>query len=1490
MQKDLRLFAAGLLTALPLAGWAFGGLQQELPATLQQRVLSTKSEQVRSLDAQRLPSAARHLMQYQPSAISKLAKGYEMVGLKQERNLGHVHAPMAVPTTMYGRMSYDSEGLIEQDAVCSITLPDVTLTQVGKPSIPFSGGYAQDGTFNTVYVDLSYSIYGYYYYYAVKYDLETFDIVSSETLTSTGFEWFANALTSHPDGGGFGIFLNSSGSGNVYCRYDVDAQTRTEIAPCNVSVVSLSCDGIYVYALGFDNNLYKIDPNTGEETMVGEISLPYTSNGQAYGQSFAIDPKTKNAYWAEFDTPAASSGLYQLDLNDASTTLIADWGLKEIFGLFIPAPAYLDAAPGMATDLKADFADASLTGTISFNAPVLCFDGETALDGDLTYVLNVNGEEVATGTVAPGALVSKELTVAEGMADVAVVMSNASGNGPKAKTSFYAGYDTTEAPANVTLTVSDDNHATLTWDAPTVTLHNGYMGALTYNVWRKVGTESTIVAEGQTETSYNEQLTVGSLASYSYLVEAVNGTHTSAAAGSNGIVLGSSLQCPVELKIDAPEVFALFSVVDANNDGSTWSYNAGSQCARYSYNKNNNGDDWLFTPQIDMVEGGIYTIELNISSYSSYFKERYEVTIGQGANAEAQTTVLIEPQDVPYYNGNPETQEVTFVAPAAGKYNVGIHAISDADSYFIDLYRVAVRAVATAESPEAVVFSVIPGEKGALNAMLTIEAPAQCISGTSLSAIDKMVVSRDGGIIAELTEVVPGQTYTIDEPELSQGLHKWNVVAYVGESSSPISEVSAFIGKDKPADINNAVIADHMTTVTVSWPAVEVGANGGYVDPAEIVYSLYTINDGYLGSLLLETTETSVTLEENTNEGEAGLLQYAIRATNSMGEGTLRPTLPLLVGAPAALPLTETLPAYTVDNYWWAEVVGTTSWGLTTSISANGDNGAALWTAAAAAEEASFNSKKLSFAGTHNVLVNCALYATTADMVMNIEAVTYDGRVTVAKTIDFADAPVAQWIYVNAMLPAELADEPYVVVKFHAVAGAANATVALDDIKMRDVMNHNITLTMGAPTAVAKGSTANVSVTVTNNGADTVENIPVTLTAGQEEFTQTISSLAVFESVALIFNVETTIFDEAETLDLEAQAPYAADEYADDNTASATIQLLTSKAAPVEDLVAEAEDGTVTLTWNATEATVTEVTEDFESYDAPVAFPCTPVSQETHEFTTEVVTEGSLGEWTAYDLDGGRTYTWDNASINWPFVNYGMGYALFNAEDVFGGVTSDFSQYVFSGMQGLLCINSVPRNGVTHNDDWLISPELPGVAQTLRFMANELTTQYGPETLEVLYSTTDKQVESFQLLESFQVATADWMEISAELPEGTRYFAIRCTSADVFGLLIDDITYTTGASAPIAFNVYRNRKLLATVEQTSYVDATAGAEAYTYAVTALYANGTESVPVCVTVGTTTGIDVLTEQAGVKAYTIYGLPAKQMTDGLYIANGQKLMIK
>ena len=169
----------------------------------------------------------------------------------------------------------------------------------------------------------------------------------------------------------------------------------------------------------------------------------------------------------------------------------------------------------------------------------------------------------------------------------------------------------------------------------------------------------------------------------------------------------------------------------------------------------------------------------------------------------------------------------------------------------------------------------------------------------------------------------------------------------------------------------------------------------------------------------------------------------------------------------------------------------------------------------------------------------------------------------------------------------------------------------------------------------------------------------------------------------------------------------------------------------------------------------------------------------------------------------------------------------------------------------------------------------------------------------MLASDSDNDPGSFSLVESFSKDNTAWETVSADLPEGTKYFAIRHTSTDVFGLLIDDVQFAAGGDTDATgFNIYVDEVLVGSVEGgvLTYVTGELPIGEHKVSVTALYGNN-ESKPVdaFVVIEVATAIeDVINAEGLMNIYNLNGVKMqgdkKQLQKGAYIINNKKVVVK
>ena len=131
-----------------------------------------------------------------------------------------------------------------------------------------------------------------------------------------------------------------------------------------------------------------------------------------------------------------------------------------------------------------------------------------------------------------------------------------------------------------------------------------------------------------------------------------------------------------------------YTIIDANNDGTTWGYNSMSGYVNYNWSVTNAADEWLITPAIHLEAGKAYTFTVKARSFTASMPERLEVKMGNEPTAEAMQTVVIAPTEVATGDFTEFSGNVWI--STEGNYRFGVHAISDADNMMLAVDSIAV--------------------------------------------------------------------------------------------------------------------------------------------------------------------------------------------------------------------------------------------------------------------------------------------------------------------------------------------------------------------------------------------------------------------------------------------------------------------------------------------------------------------------------------------------------------------------------------------------------------------------------------------------------------------------------------------------------------------------------------------------------------------------------------------------------------------------------
>lgn len=228
--------------------------------------------------------------------------------------------------------------------------------------------------------------------------------------------------------------------------------------------------------------------------------------------------------------------------------------------------------------------------------------------------------------------------------------------------------------------------------------------------------------------------------------------------------------------------FAKWTVIDANNDGITWVYNAeGSQSkVFYAYSASNDADDWFISPEITPTATGKYMVKY--TTYGTSNGEKLEVYTGATATVEGMTELQAKNDKV----FAERTSEYFFYNATEGvPFRVGFHTTSPKDQWRFYMCEFSVQQVNKVVDLQ--VDKILSPESG--DNLSNEETVKVHVVNNGLDASDKFEVAYqiDGGeVVTEKVDrsLAPGEDmeYTFNtKADLSTARHKYAVKAYTIE-------------------------------------------------------------------------------------------------------------------------------------------------------------------------------------------------------------------------------------------------------------------------------------------------------------------------------------------------------------------------------------------------------------------------------------------------------------------------------------------------------------------------------------------------------------------------------------------------------------------------------------------------------------------------------------------------------------------------------------
>lgn len=924
------------------------------------------------------------------------------------------------------------------------------------------------------------------------------------------------------------------------------------------------------------------------------------------------------------------------------------------------------------------------------------------------------------------------------------------------------------------------------------------------------------------------------------------------------------------------EDFDLFTVIDANNDQTNWRH--WFDYVAFFSSLYNPADDWFISPAINFDTDYLYSLSYLTWCQLPTDPERMEIKLGQSATVEGMTHTLKPTFDVTWTLDEPDAllQTHFFGVNEAGAYHIGYHAQSDANRFILWVDSMSIEKACLKTAPDSVTaIQATAAERGQLSARLTFIAPATTAGTNEPTTLSAISIYREGQKIATIDNPEAGSQITVDVPA-QQGYNTYFIKASNASGEGLPNKVRVYCGVDVPMPVTDAVMTLGEKTATVTWNAPgETGVEGRFVDTSELTFAVMRITTGgqeIIAEGLRQTqyTDADVSLDQE----EQSLLYYAVFARSAAGVSTGVSTNNVLLGTPYELPFEETFEDGTIayDLMGLTTLSGQSGWSVDKAFDQDGTNGYASVSGHAGTDARMFTGK-IDLSSAENPLLSFYYKMSGPEDSLLIEVSTDAIHFEVIDTIAYQDK---EWQMASCSL-ADYRDADFVCVGFRGRINVNWHLIGVDHISVKDFLHHDLSaVKLTVPDHIVRGEEAGIVVEIQNVGIDRVAGADYTVSLVQNGKVVDTAGGADIDSyekatVCLALRADENTPDNN---NLFAVINYEADGYTIDNNTDVVIVKADNPELPVATglQVTATAVGQNVLHWTAPTLTTPEqnVTESFEDYKPFII--------------------NNVGNWTMYDIDGGA-YTYSPSDENdhaMDYENVGkpMAFQVFNPSLI---SLSDAVWTPYKGEQYMIAWADYDGQ----NDDWLITPRLSGKKQTVAFFAKALSRAY-EERFEVYCSSSDRMLTSFELTDEQTVNADRWRRFAYQVPEGTQYVAVRCTSKDCFGLMLDNFSFTTAEQTFTGqlqgYNIYADGEKLNAVPVTSTEYALSATDSKTYTVRVVYNYGESADSEALTFGSDGIADV--RCAAPDAKWTYDLQGRRLNGqsgkGIVIMKGRKVV--
>lgn len=477
--------------------------------------------------------------------------------------------------------------------------------------------------------------------------------------------------------------LGLKGERSVLIVVSLETGETKELATLSKRFYTLAADlEGHLYCEDEYGELYKLLPDGSETVIGGGDYFPLSQT-----QSMSFDHSTGLLYWV---CPTGREGTELLTIDKETGYVSANTELPDemqIVGFDLPYANIAKGAPAIPSRLSS-VADSlgRRMAQITVVAPTLDYDGKPLIGNFKIVVLRDSRVIKSFDNCSSGvAYTFTDEVPRDTLYTYTAYAENGAGKGEERSIKSFIGEDVPASVTHLSIEKLSDTSCKITWQEPAAGKHSGYLSpSITYSIYRLP--EGVCVAKDISDTSYTDQI-IGSLDFYQWCVVPKTKKGEGPSATTTSLLLGNPYAIPYESGFAAREI-PFWTIVDANKDGTTWqaTMDGGIGCS-YSTQQ---GDDWLISPALQLVEGLRYKVKVQAAAYSYEYAERMSLHILSSSDVKGEKVDIAD-----FVVGNEEGEKREYVAyftlsPSSKGRHIAIRMHSDPDKYRLTLYHISI--------------------------------------------------------------------------------------------------------------------------------------------------------------------------------------------------------------------------------------------------------------------------------------------------------------------------------------------------------------------------------------------------------------------------------------------------------------------------------------------------------------------------------------------------------------------------------------------------------------------------------------------------------------------------------------------------------------------------------------------------------------------------------------------------------------------------------